>query len=35
MAGLHVARKPKHHDEWDPPVSVYDPYGPGDEVIDH
>ncbi len=27
---LHVARKAKHPDEWDPPVEHYDPYGPGD-----
>jgi hypothetical protein len=26
---LHVARKPRHHDEWDPWVEPYDPYGPG------
>jgi len=26
---LHVARKPRHHDEWDPYVPPYDPYGPG------
>ena len=26
---LHVARKPRHHDEWDPPIAPYDPYGPG------
>ena len=34
---LHVARKAKRHDEWDPPIPVYDPYGPGsstDEFID-
>jgi hypothetical protein len=34
---LHVARKTKAPDEWDPPVPVYDPYGPGtstDEFID-
>ena len=27
---LHAARKPRHHDEWDPTVPVYDPYGPGE-----
>jgi hypothetical protein len=27
---LHVSRKNRHHDEWDPPIPVYDPYGPGD-----
>jgi hypothetical protein len=31
---LHVARKERRHDEWDPPIPVYDPYGPGDEFID-
>ena len=25
---LHVARKPRHHDEWGPYVPPYDPYGP-------
>jgi hypothetical protein len=29
---LHVARKPRHHDEWDPPIAPYDPYGPGTGV---
>ena len=24
---LHVARKPRYHDEWDPPTAPYDPYG--------
>jgi hypothetical protein len=24
---LHVARKARHHDEWDPPIAPYDPYG--------
>jgi hypothetical protein len=37
-ARLHVARKTKALDEWDPPIPVYDPYGPGsaasDEFID-
>jgi hypothetical protein len=28
---LHVARKTRQHDEWDPPVPVYDPYGPASE----
>ena len=27
-ARLHVARKTKAPDEWDPPLPVYDPYGP-------
>jgi hypothetical protein len=26
---LHVARKERHHDEWDRPVEAYDPCGPG------
>jgi hypothetical protein len=26
---LHVARKERRHDEWDPPVEPYDLYGPG------
>jgi hypothetical protein len=30
---LHVARKPRHHDEWDPPIPPYDPYGDGFDVI--
>jgi hypothetical protein len=25
---LHVSRKVRKPDEWDPPVEVYDPYGP-------
>jgi hypothetical protein len=29
-----VARKDRHHDEWDRPVEAYDPYGPGVEVLD-
>jgi len=37
-AGLHVARKTKAPDDWDPPYGSYDPYGPGgvasDEFID-
>ncbi len=28
---LHVARKTRHHDDWDPPIAPYDPYGPGEE----
>ena len=31
---LHLARKTAHPDDWHPPVEVYDPYGPGDELID-
>lgn len=30
---LHVARKAGNHDEWDPPIAPYDPYGSGDVVI--
>jgi hypothetical protein len=26
---LQVARKERHHDEWDRPVEADDPYGPG------
>jgi hypothetical protein len=25
---LHIARKPRQYDEWDPYVPPYDPYGP-------
>jgi hypothetical protein len=31
---IHLARKPRRYDEWDPPIPVYDPYGPGDEFVD-
>jgi hypothetical protein len=31
---LHVARKPRQYDEWDPYVEPYDPYGPGASVSD-
>jgi hypothetical protein len=33
---LHIARKPRQYDEWDPYVPPYDPYGPGggDECTD-
>jgi hypothetical protein len=27
---LHVVRKERRPDEWDPPIPVYDPYSPGD-----
>jgi hypothetical protein len=27
---LHVPRKERRPDEWDPPIPVHDPYGPGD-----
>jgi hypothetical protein len=30
--GLYVARKARKPDEWDPPIPVYDPYGPGTGV---
>jgi hypothetical protein len=26
---LHIACKVKHHDDWNPPIAPYDPYGPG------
>ena len=26
---LHIARKVKRHDDLDPPIEAYDPYGPG------
>jgi hypothetical protein len=31
---LHVARKARHHDEWDPPIEPYDPYGPDNGIIE-
>ena len=31
---LHVARKERRPDEWDPPIEPYDCYGPGEGVID-
>ena len=31
---IHIARKERRHDEWDPPIPRYDPHGPGDEFID-
>jgi hypothetical protein len=31
---LHIARKVKNHDEWDPPVEPYDPYGPVAKIDD-
>jgi hypothetical protein len=30
---LHIARKVRYHDEWDPKVEPYDPYGPGQPII--
>ena len=29
---LHVARKPRKPDEWDPLIEPYDPYRPGQPV---
>jgi hypothetical protein len=29
---LHIARKPRKPDEWDPPIEPHDPYGPGTGV---
>jgi hypothetical protein len=29
---LHIARKPREYDEWDPYYEPYDPYGPGANV---
>jgi len=31
---LHVARKTKAPDEWDPPIPVYDPYRPGPAFVE-
>jgi hypothetical protein len=31
---LHVARKTKHPDQWDPPIPVYDPYRPGPAFVE-
>jgi hypothetical protein len=31
---LHIARKRRYHDEWDPKVEPYDPYGPGAKLIE-
>jgi hypothetical protein len=30
---LHVARKERHYDQWDPPIEPYDPYGPGSAPV--
>ena len=32
---LHVARKVRRPDEWDPPIEPDDPYGPGKSVTGH
>ena len=29
---LHLARKVRNPNEWDPPIEPYDPYGPGTGV---
>ena len=29
---VRVARKAKHHDDRDPPIEPYEPYGPGEVV---
>jgi hypothetical protein len=31
---LHVARKTKRPDQWDPPIPVYDPYRPGPAFVE-
>lgn len=31
---LRLARKPHDHDDGDLPVPAYDPYGPGEEVLE-
>jgi hypothetical protein len=31
---LHIARKAKNADEWDPPIPEYDPYGPDNGLSD-
>ena len=31
---LHIGRKIKAHDDWDPPITPYDPYGPGEKDFD-
>jgi hypothetical protein len=31
---LHIARKPRFHDEWDPPIPEYNPYGPDNGLPD-
>jgi hypothetical protein len=30
---LQIARKERRHDEWDPPIEPYDPYGPGEAAV--
>ena len=29
---LYVARMPRFHNDWDPSIEPYDPYGPGEGV---
>ena len=29
---LYVARKQRFPNDWDPPIELYDPYGPGEGV---
>ena len=29
---LYVARMPRFHNDWDPPIEPYDPYGKGESV---
>jgi hypothetical protein len=30
---LHVARKERRPDDWDPPIEPYDPYEPGEPAV--
>jgi hypothetical protein len=31
---FHIARKERRHDEWDPPIAPYDPYGAVEEILE-
>jgi hypothetical protein len=31
---LHIARKPRHHDEWDPPTALWAGHRRNDKVIE-
>jgi len=31
---LHIARKERRHDKWDPPIEPYDPYGPDNGIVE-
>jgi len=31
---LHIARKERRHDEWDPPIALYDPYVAVEEILE-